>query len=88
MPNAARHHEPESTPAIAPAAPVWADDALGPVGAMHRAIEERMLGGAEMVAVLSLRPRPAEAFARLASRIAGWASVAACGATALVLLTR
>lgn len=86
MPNVARQYEADPAAPALPAAAAWSGDAQGRVGAMHRAIEERMLGGAELVAVLPLRPRPVEALARIASCVAGWGAVAACGAGVLLLL--
>lgn len=88
MPQAARHHELDAAPTVLPPVQSWSGDVHGPVGELHRAIEERMLAGADVVAVLPLQPRPGEALMRLASRVAGWGAVAACAAGGLLLLTR
>lgn len=63
----------------------WAGDVHGSVGAMHRAIEER-LAGADRMVVLPLPAGPVETLIAAGSRLAGWAALGGGFAGAFLLL--
>ena len=87
MPQVAHQHDLSFGPFVTPIVePSGSGSRHGVVGEMHRAIEERLLAGGEMLAVLPGRPRPAEALAQAVSRLIGWGAQGGCFATAAALL--
>ena len=87
MPYAARQL-PQTTPERTEVAgePSWSGETHGPVAALHRAIEERLLVGVDTMVVLPLQLRPAEVFGQAVSRMAGWGVLLGCFAAAALLL--
>ena len=87
MPQAARKYSQVPRHVEAPRVDsAWSGDSHGAVGAMHRAIEERLLAGQEGFAVIPLPIRPSDRLLARVSRLAGWGALAACFVVAGVML--
>lgn len=82
MPDAARLFDQPPAPLTGPS---WSGELHGEVGAMHRAIEQRLLSGAFDLAVVPLPVRPGEELIARVSRTVGWLALASGAAGAVTM---
>lgn len=78
MPYAVRQFEPRSLSHEDVEHLLEAAEPAGPVGALNRAIEDRLLIGANAMGVIPLIPRPAEILVEATSRWLGWVTTGSC----------